>query len=184
MSWNGLQGVFCLASLIFFKGSRPLKIRLHVNNMPSSFSQIDRNLWQQISHFHVIEIGWGWVGTDVFRFSIVITTAYHSLDMQVKNELLFIITVSVREMLDAVTNEPWHSSAAMIYRNISVYPCNNPMWVSLGVDSLPPHNHSGIQTPPISWLSHLSLGILCMLLVGEEKKRWRRVSFFTALAQK
>ena len=69
----------------------------------------------------------------------------------------------------AVTNEPWHFSVPMIYRNISGYACNNTMWLSLGVDSLPSHNHSESQTPPISWLSILSLEILCMQVEGGEK---------------
>lgn len=47
---------------------------------------------------------------NVFRFPIVFTIAYSSLDMEVKCELLFIIAVSIRVMLDAVTNKPCHSS--------------------------------------------------------------------------
>ena len=87
--------------------------------MISRFSQRGRNIWQLVSHFHMTKISWGRDVTDIIRFSIGCTTAYYSLDMEVKCELLFIITVSVRKMLDAKTNEPRHSSASIIYRNVS-----------------------------------------------------------------
>lgn len=61
----------------------PIKIRI------AGISQINRNIWQLVPHFHMIKIGWSGVGTDVFIFSVVSTPAYYSLDIEVKCELLY-----------------------------------------------------------------------------------------------
>lgn len=118
------------------------------------------------------KISWSWVETDDFRFSTVFTSAYYSLDIEVKYELLFIIAISAKVILDAVTISPDIPviQYLMYRRSISFYPCNNPMWVSLRVDCLLPHNHSETWVPPISWLSYLSLRVLYTQVGGGEKR--------------
>lgn len=135
-----------------------------------SFFQIRRNIWQLVPYFHMTIINWSWTGTDVFRFSIVSTSAYYSFYTEVNYKLLFITSVSIRVISDAVTNKFWYCEVTefLTYRSILYYLCNNPMWVSLEVDNFPPLNHSGTWAPLITWLSHLSLGALQVVDGGKQ----------------